>query len=82
MNCPICTNLNACAQTCGSGRQTCWCFDIKVSKALIECLRDSEINYSCLCRGCLTAVVAHSDAGASPRAALDQVIAERGLVAA
>ena len=82
MNCPVCANANACEQTCGSGRKTCWCFDIRVPKPLIDALAESEITYACLCRQCLTSVVAHHATGATPTEAIDLLIAERQLVTA
>jgi hypothetical protein len=82
MNCPICENANACSMTCGSGRGACWCFEINVARDVIACLADSEIAYSCLCRGCLTSLVVYNGAGATPREALDRVMSERQPVAA
>jgi hypothetical protein len=57
--CPLCGQLNQCAQAdpAGAGND-CWCFTTKVSAEALARLSEEQIDVSCLCPTCAKGVAA------------------------
>lgn len=49
-SCPFCHNSNYCG---ANTQETCWCFETKVPKALIELVPKTLLNKSCICAICV-----------------------------
>ena len=53
--CPICSQENNCANENEKDPNTCWCMDVKITKYVLEILREAKKfeTGGCFCRSCV-----------------------------
>ena len=53
--CPLCGRDNACGAV--RGEDTCWCFDVEMSKEALARVPPELVGVACLCRDCASGAV-------------------------
>ena len=48
--CPLCGRENECASV--SGAASCWCFEVRIGRELIERIPAPARGVACVCRAC------------------------------
>ena len=51
--CPVCGAPNTCGMS--QGKNECWCFDVKISRAALERVPSEAKDAACLCPRCAAA---------------------------
>lgn len=47
--CPLCGEYNGCQ----SGKENCWCYEVKIPKYILDMVPEDKKGKACICKKCI-----------------------------